>query len=289
MGDIAREKGFRVPGGTSDNLFWYIAEKWGIQIEQIHSSYEAFERCKNGWFVIMACGNGLWTTDGHFIVAVGAEGDKIEIFDPYLYDGKFNRAGRTDKVDVRGTSCFVQIDTFKECSNVQRLFAFKVNNEEKPVEPAIPEVPQSTAGQVKTFNKDTIIYEYSNLSGKKWYYLPNTTVEILENLINVDKIHVRKTGREGYIYSISAYKEDEQSTFNPYNKTVSARIGLNVRKGPSTGYSIIRALPFGTEVTVYEEKDGSLVLPSIDVIKHFNNMFNNQEMIAYLHSEKKRI
>ena len=39
--------------------------------------------------------------------------------------------------------------------------------------------------------------------------------------------------------------------------------------------------------TFYEEKDGALVLPSIDVIKHFNNIFNNQEMIAYLKDEKK--
>jgi len=253
MGDIAIEKGYRVPGGTDDGLFWYIGERWGIEVQQIHSSYEAFERCMHGWFVIMACGEGLWTTGGHYILAVGTEGDKIEIFDPYLYDGKFDQYGRTGKVQVRGISCFVQIDTFKEYSNVQRLYAFKVNTEEKPVE---PEVPQNTVGQTRTFNKDTIIYEYSNLSGKQYSYLPNTTVEILENLVDVDKVHVYATGREGYIYSVNAYVEDGQT--EPITKvmTVTAKIGLNVRTGPSTDYSIITALPYGTEVTVFEESNG---------------------------------
>ena len=256
MCDISKEQGFREPGGTSDNLFWYIAERWGIEIEQIHSSYEALERCKNGWFVIMACGKGLWTTDGHYIVAVGAEGDKIEIFDSYLYQGKFDQYGREGKVEVRGTSCFVQIDTFKEYSNVQRLFAFKVQNEEKPVEPVAPDVPQTTVGQIKTYKKDTYMYDVSNLSGDGHYYLANTTVEILENLINVDKVRVRANGFIGYVYSIDIYKEDNSSSFEPYNRTVIAKIGLNVRTGPSTEYSIIRALPYGTEVTVYEERDG---------------------------------
>lgn len=253
MGDIAIEKGYRVPGGTDDGLFWYIGERWGIPVEQIHSSYDAFERCMHGWFVIMACGEGLWTTGGHYILAVGTEGDKIEIFDPYLYEGKFDQYGRTGKVQVRGTSCFVQIDTFKEYSNVQRLYAFKVNTEKKPIE---PEVPQTTVGQVKTFNKDTIIYENSNLSGTQYNYLKNTTVVILENLVDVDKVHVRQTGREGYIYAINAYKEDGQTAPIEKVMTVTAKIGLNVRTGPNTDYSIITALPCGAKVTVYEERDG---------------------------------
>lgn len=253
MGDIAIDKGFRVPGGTDDGLFWYIGENWKIETEQIHSSYEAFDRCMHGWFVIMACGEGLWTTDGHYIVAVGTEGDKIEIYDPYLYEGKFDQYGRTGKVEVRGTSCFVQIDNFKQYSNVQRLYAFKVNPEDKPIE---PDVPQTTVGQIRTFNKSTIIYENSNLSGKQYDYLPNTTVEILENLVDVDKVKVRITGRVGYIYAVNAYVEDGQTQPIATVRKVTAKIGLNVRTGPSTDYSIITALPYGTEVTVFEDKDG---------------------------------
>jgi uncharacterized protein YgiM (DUF1202 family) len=32
--------------------------------------------------------------------------------------------------------------------------------------------------------------------------------------------------------------------------------GLNVRRGPGTGYSIVKTLPKGTTVTVYEQKNG---------------------------------
>lgn len=201
----------------------------------------------------MACGEGLWTTGGHYILAVGTEGDKIEIYDPYLYEGKFDQYGRTGKVEVRGTSCFVQIDNFKQYSNVQRLYAYKINQNDKPIE---PDVPQTTVGQTRTFNKDTYIYQYSNLTGNRYDYLANTTVEILENLVDVDKVHVRQTGREGYIYAVNAYVEDNQPEPIELVKKVNAKIGLNVRTGPSTNYLIITALPYGTKVTVFEENNG---------------------------------
>lgn len=134
MCDISKEQGYRVSGGTADGLFSYIANRWGIQMEQIHSSFEAHERCKNGWFVVMCCKSGLWTTGGHFILAVGANDSEIEIYDPYLYNGKFNTSSRRGKVRLEGTSAWVEINTFKANSNVQRLYAFKIGDAQ-PVNP----------------------------------------------------------------------------------------------------------------------------------------------------------
>ena len=39
-------------------------------------------------------------------------------------------------------------------------------------------------------------------------------------------------------------------------KTVNAKSGLNVRAGKGTNYKIIKALPYGTKVTVYETSNG---------------------------------
>ena len=55
--------------------------------------------------------------------------------------------------------------------------------------------------------RNTYIYPYSDLTGEPWDYLANTTVEILENLVDVDKVRVIKTGRVGYVYKVDAYKQ----------------------------------------------------------------------------------
>ena len=134
MCDISRENGYRVPGGTSDGLFSYISKRWNIEMKILHSSFEAHQACKNGWFVAIACAKGLWTTDGHFILAVGANDTEIEIYDPYLYAGKFNAYGRQGKVRLEGTSAWVEINTFKAYSNAQRFYAFKVSEGVKETE-----------------------------------------------------------------------------------------------------------------------------------------------------------
>ncbi len=141
MCDISRENGYRVPGGTADGLFSYIAKRWEIEMKTLHSSYEAYQACKEGYFVVICCASGLWTTGGHFILAVGANDTDIEIYDPYLYNGKFDRPGRQGKVKLDGVSAWVEINTFKANSNAQRFYAFKVNDgqEVEPVQPAIPQ------------------------------------------------------------------------------------------------------------------------------------------------------
>lgn len=332
MCDISKQNGYRVSGGTSDDLFPYVAQRWGIEYKRVNTSYEAHQACKEGWFVVICCGAGLWTTGGHYILAVGANDSEIEIYDPYLYNGKFNINGRAGKVRLNGNSAWVEINTFKANSNAQRFFAFKISGSVQPSNPtpegrlawvntqslslnvrnnpngtvigSLPKgtqvmvyeerdgwcrigngkwisaqytsysqpttsktmyvtnvssvlnvrkgigtnqpiegtltngtavtvvaeqngwakiispksgwvsmqflsngatVSNSTVGQTKRFAGSTIIYEYSNLSGKTYNYLPNTSVQILQNLGGVDKIRVKQNGRTGYVKS-NVYK-----------------------------------------------------------------------------------
>ena len=149
MCDISRENGYRVPGGTADGLFSYIAKRWEIEMKTLHSSYEAHQACKEGYFVVICCASGLWTTGGHFILAVGANDTDIEIYDPYLYNGKFDRPGRQGKVRLEGVSAWVEINTFKANSNAQRFYAFKVNDGQE-VEPVQPTTPQPKTAWVNT-------------------------------------------------------------------------------------------------------------------------------------------
>ncbi len=141
MSDISMENGYRGLEGTSDGLFSYVSNRWGIEMKTLHSSFEAHQACKEGYFVVICCGAGLWTTGGHYILAVGANDTEIEIYDPYLYNGKFNQLGRQGKVRLEGVSAWVEINTFKANSNAQRFYAFKVNDsqEVKPVQPTTPQ------------------------------------------------------------------------------------------------------------------------------------------------------
>ena len=126
MCDISEQEGFRVSGGTSWDIFPYTAQRWNLETREVHSSYEAHQACKDGYFVVANVGSGLWTTGGHYILLVGANETEIEVYDPYLYEGKFDRYGRQGKVRQEGNSCWVEINTFKEYSECYRFFAYKV-------------------------------------------------------------------------------------------------------------------------------------------------------------------
>lgn len=68
--------------------------------------------------------------------------------------------------------------------------------------PTQKEEPQilNTVGQNRKLRQASTIYSNSNLSGSKFNYRANTTIQILENISNkIDRVKVVQTGREGYI------------------------------------------------------------------------------------------
>ena len=80
-------------------------------------------RSKN--YVIVSCGNGLFTTGGHYIVIVGIEENTLKIYDPYLYNGKFDTSTRKGKVVVSGNTIYCSIENFKKYSNYKGFFCYQ--------------------------------------------------------------------------------------------------------------------------------------------------------------------
>lgn len=243
MGDIARENGFRPNGGTAWGLFQYVADRWGLETREVKSSYEALQACKDGYFVVILCSAGLWTTGGHYILAVGARGDQIEIYDPYLYAGKFDRSGRAGKVNLVGNSAWVQIDTFKASSNAQRFFAFKIDG-------SAPAPTPSTDPQVKYVN--TSQYNLNVRNGKGGAVIGSlpkgTQVLVYEESDGWSRIGDGKWVSSEYL----------SSTPPQTSRTMYVRVNsvLNVRSGPETGNSIVGQLGNGTAITVVGESNG---------------------------------
>lgn len=213
---------------------------------------------------------------GHFILIYGYEdtngngqcdsGDRLKIYDPYLYSGKFNLSTRRGKAQVEGNTVYVEKETFRAYANYSGFFAFKndrsnntavdttdvttasytryvkVNtslnvrsgpstnysvvgrkyngdkvtvykessnwsnigtNEwvssdyltDSNVQPVI-----NTVGQYKKLKATTTLYSNSNLTGTRYTYLKNTKVKILQNVSStVDRIYVSATGRYAYV------------------------------------------------------------------------------------------
>ncbi|MFR3783706.1 MAG: hypothetical protein ACLTXR_08170 [Clostridia bacterium] len=88
-----------------------------MDMEETYYLDKAVELLRNNHYVIVSCGNGLFTTGGHFIVLVGIDGDTLKIYDPYLYSGKFSTSTRRGKVTVDGNTVYCSIDNFRNYAN----------------------------------------------------------------------------------------------------------------------------------------------------------------------------
>lgn len=251
MCDLSKANGFRVDGGTSDDFFPFICDKWGLEIERIHSSYDAFERCKNGDFVVMCAGAGLWTTGGHFILAVGTRGDEIQIFDPYLYAGKFDTSSRKGAgVSVEGNSCYVQIDKFKQYSNIQRLWAINVGAQSE-LEPQ-PTPSGRKIGDTVTING---VFTSSNSSTKLNPLVKTGTITYIAE--GAPNPYLLDNGNIGWTNENCIVGGEEPQPTPTYKiGVVKVNSKLNVRSGPSTNNSVVGSLSNGTQVTIYEESNG---------------------------------
>ena len=89
---------------------------------------KALNLLRNNNYVIVSCGNGLFTTGGHYIVLVGIEENTLKIYDPYNYTGKFNVSSRRGKVEVSGNTIYCSIDNFKKYANYKGFFCYKNEN-----------------------------------------------------------------------------------------------------------------------------------------------------------------
>ena len=91
---------------------------------------EVTELLKDNWICVTACGNGLFTTGGHFITLVGIDDNIIKVYDPYLYSGKFNTSTRRGKATVNGNTVYVTTDNFRNYANYGTFFCFKNDRQE---------------------------------------------------------------------------------------------------------------------------------------------------------------
>ena len=126
MAELYTKYGYRSANqGTYWSAFKWTADVFDIGYSECYKLDDAIAKLKDNHYIIASCNQGLFTYGGHFIVLTGVEGDYIKVYDPYLYNGKFDVASRRGKATVNGNTIYVSIDNFRNYANYQKFFCFK--------------------------------------------------------------------------------------------------------------------------------------------------------------------
>ena len=126
MADLFVNNGYRsASNGTYLSAFRWVADVFDIGYQETYSLDTAVDLLKDNNYLIVSCGNGLFTTGGHLMVITGIDRDTLRIYDPYLYSGKFDTSTRRGKVTVSGNTVYCSVDNFRRYANYTRFFAYK--------------------------------------------------------------------------------------------------------------------------------------------------------------------
>jgi len=104
MRDLAVSCGARVSGGTDmKKLTGQLCKTYGLKCIQSNSLAQLIAHLKDGGVAICnTAGRGMFSTGGHYVVALGFLGDRLCVADPGLYTGKYATARRRTAVQVSG-------------------------------------------------------------------------------------------------------------------------------------------------------------------------------------------
>ena len=245
MASLYTQYGYRSANqGTYWSAFKWTADVFNIGYSECYRLDDAVAKLKDNHYIIVSCNQGLFTYGGHFIVLTGIEGDYIKVYDPYLYNGKFDVASRRGKAEVKGNTVYVSIDNFRNYANYKKFFCFKNDRTDiKENDSKIVYVkPISSVSNVDykvriTANNGLNIRAGANTSYKRiGGYSKNQVATIL-----AESNGWGKTDKGGWIKLAYTIKLSSSTTKVTGYRTGTYKVNastLNVRTGPGTKYKI---------------------------------------------------
>lgn len=180
MADLYVQYGFRsANNGTYWSAFRWTADVFDIGYKETIYLDEACKLLQDNYYLIVGCGNGLFTTGGHFIMLYDYDGTYIKVYDPYLYSGKFNLSTRRGKATVQGNTVLVTKDNFRNYANYGTFFAFKNDKTDTKED--------NTNVVTATYNRYVKVNTSLNVRSG-----PSTNYSIVGRKYNGDKVTVYK-------------------------------------------------------------------------------------------------
>lgn len=237
MADLYVQYGFRsANNGTYWSAFRWTADVFDIGYKEVQRLNDVCDLLEQNYMVISACGNGLFTTGGHFILIYGYEdtngdgqcdsGDRLKIYDPYLYSGKFNLSTRRGKAQVEGNTVYVEKEVFRAYANYSGFFAFK-NDRSNNTEVDRTEV--TTASYTRYVKVNTSLNVRSG---------PSTNYSIVGRKYNGDKVTVYKESSNWSNIGINEWVSSDYLTDSNIQQPISNTVGQYKKlKSTTTLYS----------------------------------------------------
>lgn len=243
MASLYTQYGYRSANqGTYWSAFKWTADVFNIGYSECYRLDDAVAKLKDNHYIIVSCNQGLFTYGGHFIVLTGVEGNYIKVYDPYLYNGKFDASSRRGKAEVRGNTVYVSIDNFRNYANYQKFFCFK-NDRTDIKENTTNVVISNSTSSVSNVNYKVRITAQSGLNMRSGSstsysriggYSKNATATIL-----AESNGWGKTDRGGWIKLVYTIRLSSSTTKTTGYRTGTYKVNcskLNVRTGPGTKY-----------------------------------------------------
>ena len=128
LADVFVDNGYRsANSGTYWSAYRAVADQFDIEYQETDNFDTMINLLRNNHYIIASCGNGLFTSGGHYIVLYGIDGNTIKIYDPYLYSGKFETSTRRNKVTVSGNTVYCSTTNFRKYANYKQFFCYGYN------------------------------------------------------------------------------------------------------------------------------------------------------------------
>lgn len=257
MANLFVDNGYRTANnGTAWAAFPFVADYFDFNEYYTTSNFDKAmsyltQKDSNGnskYYMVASCGSGLFTNGGHYIVLVSLDGDTIQVYDPYLYSGKFTTASRKAAgATVSGNSVFVSKSSFKKYANYRNFWIFSNDN---------------GSGNTASNNTSSVNYikyvatQSANLNVRSGAGTNYSTITSLAKGTKVNVIEVQGDWNKinspvsGWVNSSYLSSSIVNNTSSNYNVKVTAKSGLNIRAGASTGYRILGCYKYGTTVTI---------------------------------------
>ena len=247
MAELYVQYGYRSANqGTYWSAFKWTADVFDIGYSECYKLDDAVAKLKDNNYIIASCNQGLFTYGGHFIVLTGVEGDYIKVYDPYLYNGKFDVSSRRGKATVNGNTVYVSIDNFRNYANYQKFFCFKNDRTNVKENTTTTIITENSTSNVESVNYQVKVTANSGLNIRSGAstsyrrvggYSKNSIVTILAESNGWGKTN------KGWICLAYTTKVSSSTTVRKVNSytTGTYKVNcskLNVRTGPSTKYRI---------------------------------------------------
>lgn len=253
MGDIFLNMGLRGLEGTLPQAFDFIAQKYDLKHEIKWKLDDAMACLKSGGMVVASCSTGLFTTGGHYVVLAGLKDENtIIVYDPYLYQNKFNIYGRNGKAKVEGNNVYVTYANFKEYGAYSRLDCYYSNNSKK----SSKETPQTMYVNTKSLNL--------NVRNAPGGAIVGSIEKGKQVTVYETKDEWARIGNNQWVSSSYLTTKNNNTPTSKYvlgKYVTNVKTSLNVRNAPVNG-TILKTYKNGTRFDTYEIRNNWAKTPS---------------------------